>query len=93
MLENLLIFSVGGALAAAYFYASALSAAYDGSKRFTFVALTYLAAMIISYLLADAKTAFVVLELGLAFTLISKLLVINFHMVHSPNYPKHRRCY
>jgi len=93
MLHNPLIFAMGGVLAAAYFFAPMLFACRTRPACVTFLALIYVVAMAVAFVLADAKTAFVVLELGITFTLIGKLLVINFNMVHSPNYPKNRRCY
>lgn len=93
MLYNPLIFGLGGMLAAAYFVAPKLFVSSARPVRFFFVAALYVAASSIAFLLFDAKTAFVVFELGVAFTVIGKLLVINFEMVHTPNSPKNRRCY
>lgn len=93
MLHNPLIFGLGGLLAATYFLAPMLFASRTRPACFMLVALLYVIAMAAAFLLGDAKTAFVVLELGIAFTLIGKLLAINFNMLHAPNYPKNRRCY
>lgn len=93
MLHNPLIFGLGGVLAAAYFGAPKIFASRALSVRILFVAAIYAMAGIGAFALFDLKTAFVVAELGGVFTILGKLLAINFQMVHSPNYPKHRRCY
>lgn len=93
MIDNPLIFTIGGALAAVYFLAPTLFPSRTRPVRLMFVAWLYAAACAAVLLFADAKSALVVLELGIAFTVLGKLLVINFNMVHSQNHPKHRRCY
>ena len=55
--------------------------------------MLYIVAMAVTFLVVDARASLALLELGVAFTLIGKLLAINFSMLQSPNYPKNRRCY
>lgn len=93
MLHNPLIFSIGGVLAATYFLAPMLFASRTRPACYMLVALLYVFVLAITFLLADAKTAVAVAELGILFTAIGKLLAINFSMLQSPNYPKNRRCY
>ena len=93
MFHNPLMFFNGGVLAASYFIAPMLFASRTRPACFMFVALLYIVAMAVTFLVVDARASLALLELGVAFTLIGKLLAINFSMLQSPNYPKNRRCY
>jgi len=93
MLDNVLILSIGGVLAAVCLVVWTLFASSSISTRLMLIAVLDGVILGAVLLLAGEKAALAVLMLGLIFTALGKLATINFKMVHTANYPKHRRCY
>ncbi|MFZ2971612.1 MAG: hypothetical protein WA049_03145 [Ferribacterium limneticum] len=93
MLNNTLIFTISLLLALATL-GSPLPMTRKG-KGIRIVALValYLGAVLGTLWIFDGKSALAILELGLLLTGIAKLIAMNFRIVHSARYPKHRRCY
>jgi hypothetical protein len=93
MLDNVLIVSIGGVLAAICLLTPMLFASVGRLARLLLVVLFFGAAFGGLLLLTDERSACAVVMVGLVFSTIGKLATINFKMVHSAHYPKHRRCY
>jgi hypothetical protein len=93
MFDNVLIVSIGAVLAAVCLLTPMLFASVSRLTRFVFVTLFFAAAFAGLLLLTDERSASAVVMVGLLFSMIGKLASINFKMVHSEHYPKHRRCY
>ena len=93
MLDNVLILSIGGVLAAVCLVVWTLFASSSISTRLMLIAVLDGVILGAVLLLAGEKAALAVLMLGLIFTALCKLAKLNFNMVHTANYPKHRRCY
>jgi hypothetical protein len=93
MSPNLLFTAFGGALAASWFLAPQFLNSRNHLMRVVVVITLYASVCGGIIWFADAKSAFATLELGLFFTILSKLLVLNLDMVHTANYPKNHRCY
>ncbi len=93
MFQNFLLIATGVILAASWFITPHLLAGRrHGTSALAVIAL-YGVAGAISLLLADARSAFVVVELGLIFTLLGKVFALNLAMVHTARHPKNLRCY
>jgi hypothetical protein len=93
MLDNVLILSIGALLAAVCLVVWILFPSSSLSTRLMLVAALNGVILGAVLLLAGERAALAVLMLGLIFTTLGKLATINFNMVHTANYPKHRRCY
>lgn len=93
MHQNFLFIAIGGVLAASWFMAPQLLASRKFAAPIGAVVALYALVCGIFLLFADAKSAFVIFELGLLFTILGKLFALNLAMVHTPKYPKHLRCY
>jgi hypothetical protein len=93
MLDNVLILSIGAVLATISLIVWILLASSSVPSRLLLIAAVYAAIFGAVQSLAGDKAAFAVIMLGLIFTALCKLAKLNFNMVHTANYPKHRRCY
>lgn len=93
MSQNFLLIAIGGILAASWFIAPLLLAHRKNVASTSAVIALYAAVCGIFLLFSDAKSTFVVLELGLLFTILGKVFALNLAMVHKSRYPKHLRCY
>lgn len=93
MPQNFLFIAVGGILAASWFLAPLFLGRGKHAAPIGAIMALYLAVCGAFLLFADAKSAFVVFELGVLFTVLGKLFALNLAMVHTSIYPKHRRCY
>jgi hypothetical protein len=93
MLSNFSIFSLGILLAASCFVVPKLLPLVDRWSRRMLVAALFGAVFGGLMVLGHHSTALAVVVLGLVFAVIAQVLAINYEMVHSPNDPKHRRCY
>jgi hypothetical protein len=93
MLNNLLILAVGILLALATLGSPVPKMHWGKWVRALALIALYLATALVTLWLFDAKSAFAILEFSLVLTGLSKLIAINFGIVQSARYPKHRRCY
>lgn len=93
MLPDTLIFGIGAALSASCFLAPLLFRPANPHKGWIITGALYIVAFACLQVIVDMHTAFAAVLLGLVFTVLGKVLAINFRMVQSTNYPKHRRCY
>ncbi len=93
MPQNFLLIAIGGILAASWFIAPHLLASRKNVASNSAVITLYVLVCGIFLLFSGAKSAFVVVELGVLFTALGKLFALNLAMVHTSRHPKHQRCY
>lgn len=93
MSQNILFIAIGGGLAASWFLVPQFFNARNQLMHLLAAIALYATVGGGIIFFADAKSAFATLELGLFFTILSKLFVLNLDMVHSADYPKNQRCY
>jgi len=91
--QNLLFFAIGANLAASWFLVPQLLGSQNHYMRVAATTSFYLSVCGGIFVFANTKSALAALELGLLFTVLIKLILLNLKMVHTANYPKHRRCY
>lgn len=94
MLPNALVFGIGAALAASWFLVPLLLPPNKHHTNCVLVSsLLYIAVFSCLLILYGMDSAAAVTLLGIVFAVLGKVLAINFKMVQSTHYPKHRRCY
>jgi len=93
MLPNALVFGIGAALAASWFLVPLLMPPNKHYANCVLVLSLYIAVFSCLLMLYGMDSAAAVTLLGIVFAVLGKVLAINFKMVRSTNYPKHRRCY
>ena len=93
MLNNLLILAISIFLALATLGSPVPKMHWGKGVRVLALIALYLATALVTLWFFDAKSALAILEFSLVLTGISKLIAINFGIVQSARYPKHRRCY
>jgi len=93
MLNNVLILSIGAVLTTICLVVWILLASSSVLSRLLLIAAVYVAVFGAVQSLAGDKAALAAIMLGLIFTALCKLAKLNFNMVHTAHYPKHRRCY
>jgi uncharacterized membrane protein len=93
MLPNALVFGIGAALAASWFLVPLLLSPNKHHTNRVLVSALYIAVFSCLMMLYGMESAAAVTLLGIVFAVLGKVLAINFKMVRSTNYPKHRRCY
>lgn len=93
MLSNLVIFGLPVLLAGSLFL---LPSCYRSASRLrcAMINLTLHAGVFVFLaVFHDLRSAVAVAILSALLVALGKILVINFRMVHTAHYPKHRRCY
>lgn len=93
MLPNALVFGIGVALAASCFLVPLLFPPNKLHANCALVTALYIVAFVCLLIVYGMGVAFAVTLLGIVFAVIGKVLAMNFKMVQSTNYLKHRRCY
>lgn len=93
MLTNLLILVISILLALATLGLPVPKVHWGREIRVVAVIALYLLTVLGTLWLFDARSALAILESSLALSGLSKLIAINFGIVQSARYPKHRRCY
>ena len=93
MLPNVLVFGIGVALAASWFLVPLLFPPNKHHKNCVLVTALYIAVFFCLLMLYGMDSAAAVTLLGIVFAVLGKVLAMNYKMVQSTNYPKHRRCY
>ena len=93
MLPNALVFGISAALAASWFLVPLLLPPNKHYTNCVLVSSLYIAVFSCLLLLYGMDSAAAVTLLGIVFAVLGKVLAINFKMVQSTHYPKHRRCY
>lgn len=93
MLPNVLIFCISTALAATWFVAPLLQLKGAHFTSWPMIIVPYIAVFACLLMFYGLDSVSAVMLLSILIAVLAKLLVINFKMVRSANYPKHRRCY
>ena len=93
MLPNALVLGIGAALAASWFLIPLLLPPNKHHTNRVLVSALNIAVFSCLLMLYGMESAAAVTLLGIVFAVLGKVLAINFKMVRSANYPKHRRCY
>ena len=93
MLPNALVFGIGAVLAASWFLVPLLLPPNKHHTNCVLVSSLYIAVFSCLLILYGMDSAAAVTLLGIVFAVLGKVLAINFKMVQSTHYPKHRRCY
>lgn len=93
MLNNLSILVISILLALVTLGAPLPKVHWGKEIRVVAVIALYLLTVLGTLWLFDARSALAILESSLALSGLCKLIAIDFGIVQSARYPKHRRCY
>lgn len=93
MLPNAAIFCISAALAASWFLAPLLQLQNTHFTSWQVAIALYIAVFACLLVLYGLDSASAVMLMSILIAVLGKSLAINFKMVRSANYPKHRRCH
>lgn len=93
MLNNLFTLAISLLLALAVFVLPVPRGPWGKALRVVMLIAVYVFTALGTLWFFDARSALAILEFSLVLAGVSKLIALNFRMVHLARYPKDRRCY